>query len=100
MAASGATPSITVISATDGTILGAGTHGDLILTTIVSVGAADITAEAGVSVADTMVAVCIPIEVTADQDLEVMIEALQDMETAMPEMRADRADRVLQIQMV
>ena len=100
MAASGAIPSITVILATDGTILMDGTLGALTLITTVMVGAVDTTAEAGVSAADTMVAVCIPIEATADQDLEVMIEARQDMETVMPEIWADRADLVLQIQMV
>jgi hypothetical protein len=100
MAAFGAIPSIMVILVTDGTIHMDGTLGALTLITTVMVGAVDTTAEAGVSVADTMVAVCIPIEATADQGLEVMIEARQDTETAMQEMWADQADLVLQIQMV
>ena len=78
-----------------------GTLGGLTLIMTVMVGAVDTTAEAGVLAADNMVAVVSPTEVVlTDRDQEAMIEARQDMETAMPEMRADRADLVLQIQMV
>ena len=101
MAASGAIPSIMVISATDGTILMDGTLGDLTLITTVMVGAVDTTAEAGVLAADIMAVVSLIEVVLTDQDQEAMIEAYQDMvATQLQETLADLADQGLQIKMV
>ena len=91
-AASGITRSIMVTMVTAGTTPGAGTHGDLTLTTTVMVGAVAVTT-AVAGVAAITVAVCIPTEVITDRDQAAMIVGYQDTEAAQQTV-ADQADLV------
>ena len=91
-AASGIIHSIMATMATAGTTHGAGTHGDLTLTTTVTVGA-EVVTTAVAGVAAIMAVVYIPTEVITDQDQAAMTVVYLDTEVALQTV-ADQADLV------